>query len=82
MTWGIYDTVDGVWLGDESGPKTFDGPDAYMLARIAAQLMDERMRQPANRTVAKEYDPGPKRLHDSVTPKMTGLQALRRLEGK
>jgi hypothetical protein len=74
--WGLYDTIDGVWMGDDSGPKTFDD---FLVARIAAELVDIQLGQQPRRTQAKEYEHGPKRLRDHVDTKMSTLEAL---EGK
>src|SRR5271163_4588852 len=35
--YGVLDTKDNVWLGDEFGPKRFDD---FVLARIAAQVAE------------------------------------------
>jgi len=35
--YGVFDTKDNVWLGDEFGPKRFDD---FAIARIAAQVAE------------------------------------------
>ena len=77
MIYGLYDTVEHVWMGGDEGPKTFED---FMLARIAAQMIDVQLGQEPGRTKAKEYDPSPKRLRDSVDTKMTALEALDGIE--
>lgn len=74
---GIYDTADGTWLGDDSGPRLFDDE---ALAKIAARVLDVQMNQMPGTCVAREYDPAPKRLRESVDTKMSTLDALKALE--
>ncbi len=74
---GLYDTKDNCWLGDDNGPTTYTD---YMIARVSAQVQDVRLGQKCGRTVAKEYDPAPKRLKDTVDAKMTNLEALTAIE--
>lgn len=49
-TWGLYDTTDGVWMGTDEGPKTYVD---FVMARIAAQVVDEQLGQTPGRTRAK-----------------------------
>ena len=77
VEFGLYDTVDGLWMGDDSGPKTF--PD-LLTARIAAQVTDVQLGQEPGRTRAKEYEPGPKRKRDEVETRMGTLAALKGIE--
>jgi hypothetical protein len=74
IQYGLYDTEDDVWMGDDNGPKTFTD---FMHARVASEVVD--VRRPG-RTKAREYDPAPKRLRDEVPTKMTTEEALRRME--
>lgn len=78
MKWGVYDTRDNVWMGDDSGPKLFND---QLLARCAAQILDMRLRQAPGRTKAREYTTPATQLRDSITPPMTTLQALKKFEG-
>jgi len=41
-SWGIFDTEDEVWIGDEHGPRLFTDKD---IARVAAQMTDVRLGQ-------------------------------------
>ena len=80
--WGLRDTVDNVWMGSnetEAGPRLFND---YMLARIAAQMMDVQLGQPEGRTKAERFVLQPLRLRDSVKTKMGSARALRILEGE
>jgi hypothetical protein len=78
MKYGLVDTKDGLWMGDDNGPAVFD---TEVLAKIAAQLLDEQLGQALGRTRAKPYDDTKKRKVDEVASKMTPLEALRRIEG-
>lgn len=80
MSWGIYDTRDNCWIGDDAGLKVFDD---HMLARIAAQVIKTQMLgiDLACRLIAKEIDSNNLRLKDEIKLKLTGEQALRRIEG-
>jgi hypothetical protein len=77
MVWGLYDTKDGVWMGNDAGPKTFSD---LILARVAAQMIDMQLGQESGRTRAKEYKPGAKRLRDKVDTRMSSVEALRAIE--
>jgi hypothetical protein len=77
MEWGLYDTKDGVWMGNDKGPKTFDD---YMLARIAAEMVDVQLGQKTGRTKAKEYFGGANRLRDEKPTRMGSERALKLLE--
>lgn len=75
--YGLLDMVDNCWLGDETGPKLFD---ELWVARIAAQVADERLGYAPGRTRAIPYMEGPVRLKDQVDTKMSALEALQKLE--
>jgi len=79
-TWGIFDTEDGVWLGDHDGPATFAHQD---LAQIGARMADVRLRQTPGRCRAKELPAEilrRLRYRDEKPAFMTGEEALRGLE--
>lgn len=76
--YGIYDTQDSCWLGDEHGPKLFED---FLVARVAAQVLDERLGNRPGRSKAREYGGGANRLRDEVQTKMSTLDALQRIEG-
>ena len=80
MTYAILDTADNCWLGDDSGPKTFDD---FMLARVAAQVWETQVygTDLGARYKAVEYLPAALRLKDHVETKMNTLKALQRIEG-
>lgn len=78
--WGLFDTKDGLWLGNDSGPKTFDD---HLLARCAAQIVETQMlgTDLGCRIQAREIQIVNPRIVDKVCLKMSGLKALQRIEG-
>lgn len=94
MTYGLYDTVDHCWLGDDKGPKVFNGGDkigdhiltddeAAQLARVAAELADISMGWLPHRTKAMPYAGDANVLKDELPLKRTTAEALRgKLSGK
>lgn len=87
MRFGIYDTKDNCWIGDDKGPKLFDPADfdgdeakAKILARVAAQVIDVRLKQAPGRLQAREYDEKPKVFKDEIATHMTSLDALKKIE--
>jgi len=77
MQYGLYDTEDGIWFGDDDGPRMYDD---YTLARVAAEMVDMQLGQEAGRTRAKEYYAAPMRLRDTVAVELSPLEAYKRLE--
>jgi hypothetical protein len=77
MKFGILDTVDDLWMGDDNGPKLFDEED---LAKIAARIVDVRMGHPPGRYRALEFTQTEVRRRDAVDTKMDTLEALTLLE--
>lgn len=77
---GIYDTKDNCWLGDDSGPRTFED---FMLARVAAQIWEDQVTGTdlGGRFKAYEIPEGSWNLKDHVAVKRSTLQSLRRVEG-
>lgn len=80
MLYGIYDTKDNVWLGNEKGPRVFED---FMLARVAAQLAEMQVFGSDLGCLyqAKEIKDGKFLLRDEVKTKMSSLEALKRIEG-
>lgn len=78
MSWGIFDTVDELWLGDDQGPRLFEDET---VAKIAAQVADVRLRQDLGRSRAKEFPKGGYlKVKDELELKMSGLEAIKRIE--
>lgn len=76
--WGIFDTVDKFWIGDDDGPVVFrvgdklpngnliDAAAAECLARLCAMTTNYKLKQPAGRTIAMPFDCPNPILHDIV----------------
>lgn len=77
MAWGIYDTKDDSWLGDEHGPKTFEDE---VLAKVAAQIASTQLGTDPTRCRAREYDGSANKLKGEFATRMTPEQALRHIE--
>lgn len=77
MKWGLLDTEDRVWIGNDDGPHTYDDET---FARVVAQMFDVMMKWKPARTRATVYVDQPKVLHDTVTPTITAEDALKGIE--
>lgn len=77
MKWGLRDTKDNLWMGNDDGPLTYD---SETLAKVAAITVDVMLRQAPGRTRATEWLGGPVRLRDEKVAAMTPAQALDRYE--
>ena len=77
--WGIFDTEDRLWLGDDLGPAVFDDEK---IAQVAARVADVRLRQKPGRCQAKELPENRRRFkcRDEKAAHMTVIEALRGLE--
>lgn len=88
VAYGIYDTVDNCWLGDENGPRLYTREDSAKLqgmpqelvARIAAQVVEVQLGYEPGRLRAVEFREQELVHKDSVDTKMTPLEALIKLE--
>lgn len=86
--YGIYDTRDNCWIGDETGPRVFTSEDSdkanglpqRVLAQIAAQMAEKQLGYGMGRLRAQEFRDGGFTLKDEVQTKMTALEALIRVE--
>lgn len=77
MKYGIYDTVDECWLGDDNGPKLFEDE---VVAQVAAQATGVQLGYAPTRIQHKEFIPASLHLRDQVDAKMTMLEALQGIE--
>lgn len=79
--YGVYDTVDKVWLGSgeatSTGPKLFDD---RAHAKVAARLVDVQLGVTPGRHREKKFPKGQLRLREIVPTKMTPLETLTGLE--
>jgi len=74
---GIYDTVDNCWLGDDNGPVLYGD---LVIARISAQVQGVRLGYEPTRLQHRVYDYKPVRLRDTVNAKMDNVTALKLIE--
>lgn len=93
MKYGIFDTVDNCWLGDDRGPRLFAEGDRLpngqtvpsgmqlSLARISAQITSIQMGYSSGRLEARSYDDSGDTLKDEVPTLMTPAEALKRAMG-
>ena len=76
--WGLYDTQTDTWLGQAEGPVTYEDNE---IAQVAAAIVETQLRWEIGRLRAKVYQAGVIVKRDEINTHMTGLDALRRLEG-
>jgi hypothetical protein len=87
--YGLYDTQDNCWLGDETGPKLYtrelveklNGLPLHTAARIAAQMIEVQLGYAPGRLQPREFNGENLVLKDEVPTLMTAEEALTRLEG-
>lgn len=77
MKWGIYDPVDGCWMGDEQGPRLFDD---QAIARVASEMVDVMAGWPRRRCQEQPYPGGMATLKGEVEKKMSSEEALKGME--
>lgn len=82
--WGIFDTKDGLWLGNDAGPKLFseslNGVDARTLAQVSCQMTEVQIGFETGRLRPRLFVDGPLQEVDEVHAKMTPARALRLVE--
>jgi hypothetical protein len=86
--YGLYDTQDGCWLGDSTGPRVFTIQDSAeanglphrLLAQIAAQMVEVQLGYTPGRVRVREFTDENLQLRDEVQITMTSLEALIKLE--
>jgi hypothetical protein len=79
MTWGILDTADNCWIGNDSGPLVFTD----FAARVAAQVLETQAfgTDLGARYKSREFVSSGLRLKDHIEVRMDSLTALQRIEG-
>jgi hypothetical protein len=86
--YGLYDTQDDCWLGDDTGPKLYthelvaklNGLPLHTAARIAAQMIEVQLGYAPGRLQPREFNEENLVLKDEVPTLMTAEEALTRLE--
>lgn len=78
LMWGLLDTQDNTWIGNDAGPVLHE---EEWMAKVAAQVADIQLGQEPGRTRAREF-PAQRnlRLKETVDTKMGPLEALEGLE--
>lgn len=76
--WGLYDTKDCCWMGDESGPTLYDAAFDFELARVAEVVMNERFGY-ITRIRLCAYDSSGTKRKDDMEPKRGAYEAMARL---
>lgn len=76
--WGLYDTQDHCWIGDDVGPAIYTGdPVTFEIARISEAMINERFGHAARIRLCV-YDGSGTNKKDDVTPRRTLREAFRR----
>jgi hypothetical protein len=80
MSYGIYDTRDDCWLGDDVGPKRFED---FALAKMAAQVWEGQIESDSlgGRFEARELPEQQWGLRDEIEVRRSALDSIRRIEG-
>lgn len=85
LLWGIYDVKGRCWLGDKTGPRLFKNRvvnghrvRGELLARGAATVINKQFDTSRRFRAAPYLEPANK-LKDTITAKITGEEALRRI---
>ena len=76
-TWGLWDTQDKCWLGDDNGPKR---QPTRELAQISAAVANVQLGWPAGRARARRLLGPAEIFRDKLDVKMGPLEAVERLE--
>jgi hypothetical protein len=76
--WGLLDTQDNLWMGDDEGPKLWDD---RTLARVAEHVLSIQLGWPYGRLRVEPYESHGKQ-RDEVRTLMDTLTALRIAEGE
>lgn len=77
--YGIFDTKDNLWIGNSSGPVTFD---ELQLAQAAAQIVEVMLTSTdlGVRFQVREAPVASVRLHDELPVQFTAVEAMQRIE--
>lgn len=71
--WGIFDSLDKVWIGNEKGPILFTTRN---VAVIASAVANERLGKDVDRLVPKEFVEKHVRLKDRITPRLPMFRTI------
>jgi hypothetical protein len=73
---GLYDTKDACWLGDDKGPLVYEDD---LLAMCAARILDARFNNPAGRIKVTWLPEGILWKKYDVTPQYSAEEILKML---
>ena len=86
-TWGIWDTQDNLWLGDDKGPNLYQNRTinnlsitGEKLARLAAQIASDMIGTDPLRVQPKIYNEEAVRKEDEIIARMSGTAAIKHIE--
>jgi hypothetical protein len=77
VKYGLWDSKDNCWFGNDKGPNQYDD---LKLARCAATILNEQFNY-GFRIRAREFPPGPVTRKDTVTANLSFAEALSKIEG-
>lgn len=77
--WGVYDTLDKLWIGNDDGPVSYDD---QTIARAAAQIIEDMTTGTdlGGRFVARAIPANTFRLRDEIAARHTATESIRRIE--
>lgn len=75
--YGLWDGVDGCWLGDGAEPMLYDDRS---MATIAARVCEKRLGWHVGRVQPLMYDGTGNTVRDTLEAKMTAVEAIEELE--
>lgn len=81
MQYAIYDTKDHSWIGNKQGPIIYT---SKIIAQVASQVFEHRITGTdlGGRLKVKPVHNGDQfKFKDQITPKRSGIDSLRRIEG-
>lgn len=77
--YGLYDTADHCWIGNDTGPLRYNDRD---FADLARNIVTEQMNWSWARVRVRPYDGSGTQHKDTLATDRTVGEALRRLEGE
>ena len=88
VSYGIYDTQDECWIGDDAGPRVFTRADSIemngmpqeTIAKLAAQMAGVQLGYVPGRLQPREFHEKELHLRDEIPTKMSAIEALTKLE--
>jgi hypothetical protein len=84
FAWGVYDTKDDCWIGNDRGPLLYTGTEeppvsGQLMAMAAATIANDRMMFSC-RFRARLFTGGPMRQRDEIEFRRSAEESVRRIE--